>query len=67
MPRVALRASEVSQYVSLPNWRRLDIQRRRWVAASIMRKRGDPVSRRVAQMLEIANPNYNDFTVIENA
>lgn len=42
----------------------LPIHERRWAAASVMRQRPDSNSQFAADMMERANPNFTQFTVI---
>ncbi len=42
----------------------LNPQARRWVASNILRNRFDENSQFAAEMMERANPNFNDFVVL---
>ena len=52
--------SEISQFVPLANWPRVDWQTRRQIAAEILRARGDWR----ATLLAMGNPNANELVIV---
>ncbi len=45
------------------SWKELNSQERRFIAARVMRMRGDPESLKTAFYLETGNPNFNQIAV----
>jgi hypothetical protein len=63
--RVELLQSELALRGYTPeSFKILPIPNQRWVASNIMRNRGDERSQFAADMMERANPNFNDFVLL---
>jgi hypothetical protein len=64
---IELRESELyAMGMNSLSFNSLPVQRRRWVAAQILRLRSDPEADRIAWMIEAANPLVTDIRIIEN-
>lgn len=66
-PVIELARSEILK--NLPSnmtWEQLDAQKRRFLAASILRQRGDAHSLDYAGNIEAAVPLFNTFTILED-
>ncbi len=64
--KIELARSEIRRFVQTP-WSQLNASEKRLLASTILRNRPDTLSQAIAFNVEIGNPNYNNFVVIENA
>lgn len=62
---IELKQSELAQQGFTPqDFRNLQLAEQRWIAARIYRAHADPEDRFRAEMMDLAHPNFSQFSVL---